>query len=202
MRMSFGGRCWCVRARARRLGVSAWMRGCKGGRHIAGAEPRTNVLARFLVGWLVACLGLSPAVLSAEEHRSEPAARRASTPSASVAGWTAVGAGAGFGLGLYVGLRAFDDAVNSERKVWTTAVLVGAAGAVAGYLVGRARQTERMPGPAAAGPVRRTIGTAAERDSADVAAERASPVPAEEVLVRFELRRVGLREIAHRAASR
>ena len=35
--------------------------------------------------------------------------------------WTAVGAGAGFGLGVWVGLTKFDDAIDSDRKVWTTA---------------------------------------------------------------------------------
>jgi hypothetical protein len=42
------------------------------------------------------------------------------------------GAGAGFGVGLCAGLSAFDDAINIERKVWTTAVMGAAAGAVGG----------------------------------------------------------------------
>jgi hypothetical protein len=53
--------------------------------------------------------------------------------------WTIVGAGAGFGVGLWAGLSAFDDAINSERKVWTTAVVGAAVGAVGGYLIGRTR---------------------------------------------------------------
>jgi hypothetical protein len=53
--------------------------------------------------------------------------------------WTIGGAGAGFGVGLWAGLTAFDDSINSERKVWTTAVVCAAAGAVGGYLIGRAR---------------------------------------------------------------
>jgi hypothetical protein len=53
--------------------------------------------------------------------------------------WTIGGAGAGFGVGLWAGLSAFDDAINSERKVWTTALVGAAAGAVGGYLIGRAR---------------------------------------------------------------
>ena len=53
--------------------------------------------------------------------------------------WTIGGAGAGFGVGLWAGLSAFDDSINSERKVWTTAVVGAAVGAVGGYLIGRAR---------------------------------------------------------------
>jgi hypothetical protein len=53
--------------------------------------------------------------------------------------WTVVGAGAGFGIGLLVGLSAFDDAIYSERKIWTTAVASAAAGGALGYLVSRGR---------------------------------------------------------------
>ena len=48
-----------------------------------------------------------------------------------------VGAAGGFVLGIFAGLTWFDDAVNSDRKVWTTAVGFGAAGGVGGYLIGR-----------------------------------------------------------------
>lgn len=64
--------------------------------------------------------------------------RSPQTPRATVA-WTIGGAGAGFGVGLWAGLSAFDDAINSERKVWTTAIVGAAVGAVGGYLIGRAR---------------------------------------------------------------
>jgi hypothetical protein len=104
--------------------------------------------------------------------------------------------GAGFGLGLYVGLRAFDDAVDSDRKVWTTAVLAGAAGAVAGCLVGRARRSDRSPRPAAVRPGPRQDGAAAEGDTAGIGGRRPAPVLAEGEAVRFELRHVGLREMA------
>ena len=50
---------------------------------------------------------------------------------------TVAGGGGGFALGLFGGLAAFDDATNSDRKVWTTAALSAAGGAVAGYFLGR-----------------------------------------------------------------
>lgn len=71
--------------------------------------------------------------------------------------WTIVGAGAGFGLGIYIGLNAFDDAVDSDRKVWTTAFLSAAAGGVLGYLIsrGRSKSTARPDlAPPAASPGR------------------------------------------------
>ena len=57
--------------------------------------------------------------------------------------WTAIGAGAGFGIGLWAGLTAFDDAINSDRKVWTTALVGAGVGAVAGYFIGRAIRGQR-----------------------------------------------------------
>ena len=59
--------------------------------------------------------------------------------------WTISGAGAGFGIGLWAGLSAFDDAVNSDRKVWTSAIVGAGVGAVAGYLIGRARTDRNRP---------------------------------------------------------
>jgi hypothetical protein len=57
--------------------------------------------------------------------------------------WTIVGAGGGFGLGVWAGLHWFDDAIHSDRKVWTTAILSAAAGGVLGYLVDRHRARPR-----------------------------------------------------------
>ena len=63
--------------------------------------------------------------------------------------WMVSGAGAGFGVGLWTGLSAFDDAVNSDRTVWTSAIVGAGAGAVAGYLIGRARSDGNHPSTAA-----------------------------------------------------
>ena len=54
--------------------------------------------------------------------------------------WTTVGAGAGFGVGVFAGLTVFDDAVNSDRKVWTSAIVGAAAGGTLAYLLSRARR--------------------------------------------------------------
>ena len=51
--------------------------------------------------------------------------------------WTVIGAAAGFGLGAWFGLHKFDDATNSDRKVWTSALLGAAAGGIAGGLLSR-----------------------------------------------------------------
>jgi hypothetical protein len=51
--------------------------------------------------------------------------------------WTVIGAGAGFAAGVYLGLNAFDDAVDSDRKVWTTAILGAAGGGLAANLLSR-----------------------------------------------------------------
>jgi hypothetical protein len=59
--------------------------------------------------------------------------------------WAVAGAGAGFGIGTWVGLSVFDDAVNSDRKVWTSAIVGASVGGVAGYLIGRARRDRARP---------------------------------------------------------
>ena len=46
-------------------------------------------------------------------------------------------AAGGFAAGMFLGLGAFDDSINSEQKVWTTAALLGAAGGVAGWWAAR-----------------------------------------------------------------
>jgi hypothetical protein len=64
--------------------------------------------------------------------------------------WTTVGAGAGFGVGLWAGLTAFDDSIDSDRKVWTTAIVSAAAGGVLGYFIGRHKKAGRKTGAAGA----------------------------------------------------
>lgn len=51
---------------------------------------------------------------------------------------TLAGLGGGFVVGTFVGLDAFDQAINSEQKVFFTAFAAAAAGAVGGYFLGRA----------------------------------------------------------------
>jgi hypothetical protein len=50
---------------------------------------------------------------------------------------TIAGGAGGFAAGVYGGIAAFDDDVYSDRKVWTTAIVSGAGGAVGGYFIGR-----------------------------------------------------------------
>ncbi len=48
------------------------------------------------------------------------------------------GAGGGLALGLLAGMAAYDDAMHSDRKVWTLAAITGGGGAIGGYFLGRA----------------------------------------------------------------
>jgi hypothetical protein len=77
------------------------------------------------------------ALLSSNQAAAQPASH---APENHVAAWRALGAGGGLGVGLWAGLTAFDDSINSDRKVWTTAIVSAAAGGVLGYVVGRHRK--------------------------------------------------------------
>jgi len=51
---------------------------------------------------------------------------------------TAAGAGGAYTLGVFAGIAAYDDATFAERKIWTLALALAAAGGVGGYFLGRA----------------------------------------------------------------
>lgn len=105
-----------------------------------------NVCSAAVIGLMIAA-----GTASADEGR--PQAPAAKSSSGKRIAWTVIGAAAGFGAGVYLGLNAFDDAVNSDRKVWTTAIVGAAAGGLAGGLL--SRNVGRAPrGPAAPGPNR------------------------------------------------
>ena len=90
---------------------------------------------RAFCGVLILSL-LAPSLGAADDGtRAAPAPTGAPASTSRRVLWTLVGAGAGFAAGLVFGLRQFDDAVDSDRKVWTSAVVGAAAGGVAGALI-------------------------------------------------------------------
>lgn len=90
------------------------------------------MIRRGIGALLIALLSVAPL---AAEGKTQNAAGKSSA--GKRAAWIAIGAGAGFAAGLFIGLNAFDDAVDSDRKVWTTAIMAAAAGGVAGGLLSR-----------------------------------------------------------------
>ena len=74
-------------------------------------------------------------VAAAAPSGEEPQAQRRSSSTGKRVVWTLIGAGVGFGAGLLIGLNKFDDATNSDRKVWTSALVGAGAGGVAGALL-------------------------------------------------------------------
>lgn len=48
-----------------------------------------------------------------------------------------IGAGAGFGAGTVIGFAAFDEAINSEQKVYTSMAAGTLIGAITGYFISR-----------------------------------------------------------------
>lgn len=115
---------------------------------------------KLLISGLVGLFLLVAADRAAGQTRlpTEPAQAAAgpSAPRSHRAIWTAVGAGAGFGLGVLAGLHWFDDALFAERKIWTTAMISAAAGGVAGNLLSRPRASAPS-GPRTTPPV--PVGT-------------------------------------------
>lgn len=92
--------------------------------------------------------------------------------------WATVGAGAGFGIGVWAGLTAFDEAINSDRKVWTSAIAGAAIGGTLGYLLGRPRRSASpmvLRSPPRPGRSRTAVAIALdERDVARLAASALS----------------------------
>ena len=84
----------------------------------------------------IICSALLILLLGSQVYSQAPAAKTESHKYRTM--FTLVGAGGGFALGVFAGLAAFDDSVNSDRKVWTTALVSAAGGAVGGYFIGRA----------------------------------------------------------------
>lgn len=110
-----------------------------------------RIIAGVLTVWLAA------AAVSADDGVAAHPAARSTRPL-----WTFVGIGAGFGTGLWAGLTAFDDSINSDRKVWTSAIVGAAAGGVVGYLIDRKRA--RVSGKTAPTSARLLLSPREERD--------------------------------------
>ncbi len=59
--------------------------------------------------------------------------------------WSLAGAAAGFGAGLWFGLSKFDQAIDADRKVWTSIAVGTAVGGIAGAVLSTDRETTRQP---------------------------------------------------------
>jgi hypothetical protein len=98
--------------------------------------------SRVLVVCLIGALAAPASLARADERHPQP--QQAAPPAAASRGatiaWTTAGAAFGFGVGLWLGLNAFDEALYSDRKVWTSAIAGAAVGALAGVLVARVRR--------------------------------------------------------------
>jgi hypothetical protein len=94
---------------------------------------------------------MAAAPVAADSARTESASTARTGSSGKRVLWTVVGAAAGFGAGVFLGLAKFDDAIDSDRKVWTTALLTAAAGGIAGNLL------SRDVGPRAGAPAARAL---------------------------------------------
>lgn len=91
-----------------------------------------SVAILLLLGTVVAG---APRSAEAQTAGGPPPTRKSSV--AKRVAWTVVGAAAGFGAGAWFGLHKFDDAINSDRKVWTSAIVGAVAGGVADGLLSR-----------------------------------------------------------------
>jgi hypothetical protein len=99
---------------------------------------RTTIIA----GIIVTLLSASPAFAESHPHKR----------AATITKWALIGAGAGFGIGFFQGMRAYDDATYAEQKIWRAAWLSALAGGVIGGVVGAARSNPARTQSGAAPP--------------------------------------------------
>jgi len=94
------------------------------------------MLRRELIVVLMTLFMAAPVAAAPGDERVQTAPTSGSGTGKRVM-WTIIGAAAGFGAGVYIGLNQFDDAVNSDRKVWMTALVGAAAGGLTANLLSR-----------------------------------------------------------------
>jgi hypothetical protein len=110
------------------------------------APSEVEVSDMFRKGFVLALVGILALPVSAVADPKSPSSTPKSSSSSTSSStsstkkkviWTVIGASAGFAAGVFLGLSKFDDAINSDRKVWLSAMAGAAAGGVAGALIGR-----------------------------------------------------------------
>jgi uncharacterized membrane protein YfcA len=88
----------------------------------------------LLAGFLIALLILVSPVQCQNPDSNQTSSEEPVQKKRSHKWLIAVGAGAGFGLGLLIGFNAFDESINSDAKIWTTTAICAAAGGFLGWL--------------------------------------------------------------------
>jgi hypothetical protein len=81
---------------------------------------------RKAIGLSLVVIFLAHAPLIAQGQPATTAPARKATDKRIA--WIIIGAGAGFAAGMFIGLSKFDDSINSDRKVWTSAAIGGVGG--------------------------------------------------------------------------
>jgi hypothetical protein len=121
--------------RVRRMAVSRFHSGCRIPDRTAifwRQQMRTTIAA----GIIVTLLSAAPAFAGPHPHQR----------AATITRWALIGAGAGFGIGFFQGMRVYDDATYAEQKIWRAAWLSALAGAAIGGAIGAVRsKPARMP---------------------------------------------------------
>jgi hypothetical protein len=106
-----------------------------GGGHEGGHEGmriKRTVATIAVIGILAV-----PTHVEAQTTTSQAPANHSGRSTAKKVMWISIGATAGFFTGVLLGLEWFDDALYSDRKVWTTAIVGGIAGGVTAGLIAR-----------------------------------------------------------------